>query len=73
MQEVVLAEGYTSGQWANPGFGALIAKNLTVWRDKQEIEQNVNANVKQEIAATVQVGGLAEKLAKLAGKANDEG
>lgn len=72
MQEVVLAEGYTSGQWANPGFGALIAKNLTVWKDKQEVEQNVNANVKAEVEATVKVGGLAEKLAKLAGKTGND-
>ena len=55
MQEVVLAEGYTSGQWANPGFGALIAKNLTTWKDKQEVEQNVNANVKQEIKVEAKV------------------
>ena len=55
MQEVVLAEGYTSGQWANASFGALIAKNLTVWKDKQELEQNVNANVKQEIKVEAKV------------------
>ena len=55
MQEVVLAEGYTSGQWANASFGALIAKNLTTWKDKQELEQNVNANVKQEIKVEAKV------------------
>lgn len=65
MQEVVLAEGYTSGQWANASFGALIAKNLTTWKDKQELEQNVKAEVKSEGTLAVKVGGLAEKLAKV--------
>ena len=50
LQEVVLAEGYTSGQWVNPGFGALIAKNLTTWKDKQEIESQVT----QTVAMTTQ-------------------
>lgn len=66
MQEVVLAEGYTSGQWANPGFGALIAKNLTVWKDKHEVDQTVQQTVQAEV--TVKESGLAEKLAKLAAK-----
>ena len=65
MQEVVLAEGYTSGQWANASFGALIAKNLTTWKDKQELEQNVKAEVKSEGTLAVKVGGLAEKLAEV--------
>ena len=68
MQEVVLAEGYTSGQWANASFGALIAKNLTTWKDKQELEQNVKAEVKSEGTLAVKVGGLADKVAKLKGK-----
>lgn len=72
MQEVVLAEGYTSGQWANASFGALIAKNLTTWKDKQEVEQNVKADVKQEVSGSIAVGGLAEKLAKVARKASDD-
>lgn len=72
MQEVVLAEGYTSGQWANASFGALIAKNLTTWKDKQELEQNVKADVKQEVSGAIAVGGLAEKLAKVARKASDD-
>lgn len=72
MQEVVLAEGYTSGQWANASFGALIAKNLTTWKDKQELEQNVKADVKQEVSGSIAVGGLAEKLAKVARKASDD-
>lgn len=38
------------------------------WRDRQDVEQTVNANVKAEVEATVQVGGLADKLAKLAKK-----
>lgn len=71
MQEVVLAEGYTSGQWANASFGALIAKNLTTWKDKQEVEQNVKAEVAATVDANVKVGGLAEKLAKLK-EAQDE-
>lgn len=63
-QEAYLTEGYAAGIYANPGFGALIAKNLLSWKDKQEIEQNVTATVD----ATVAVSSLADKLARIKAK-----
>lgn len=68
-QEAHLTEGYSSGAYANPGFGALIAKNLLAWKDKQEVESTVT----QTTDLTVSVGGsLAETLAKAKAKAGVE-
>lgn len=65
-QAAAMTEGYTSGRFANPGFGVLIAKNLLAWRDKMDVEQTVEARVEQNTNVTV--SGLSEKLAALKGK-----
>ena len=67
-QAAAMTEGYTSGRFANPGFGVLIAKNLLAWRDKLDVESTVEANVKQTVEQTVHVSGLKEKLDALKGK-----
>ena len=67
-QEAYLTEGYASGAYSNPGFGALIAKNILAWKDKteQEVSSTVNANVKADVS--VAVSGLASRLEFLEGK-----
>ena len=72
-QAAAMTEGYTSGRFANPGFGVLIAKNLLAWRDKMDVESTVEANVKQQVEQRVHVSGLAEKLEALKGKDDSTG
>ena len=68
-QEQLFTVGYMRGKYYNPAVGALIAKNLMDWRDRQEIESQVT----QTIEATVSVGSsLAEILAKGKAKAGLE-
>lgn len=65
-QEQVFTQGYMRGKYTSPTIGALIAKNLMDWRDKQEIESQVT----QTSEVTVNAGaGLAEVLAKAKAKA----
>lgn len=68
-QEQVFSQGYMRGKYFNPMIGALIAKNLMDWRDKQELESKVT----QTTDLTVSVGSsLAETLAKAKAKAGVE-
>lgn len=68
-QEQLFTVGYMRGKYFNPAIGALIAKNLMNWRDKQEIESQVT----QTIEGTISVGtSLAETLAKAKAKAGVE-
>lgn len=68
-QEAYLTEGYAAGIYANPGFGALIAKNLLAWKDKQEIESQVTqtSNVTVDVASS-----LTDVLAKAKARAERE-
>lgn len=61
-QEQIFSVGYMRGKYFNPAIGALIAKNIMDWRDKQEVAQTVQATVDQTVNVT---SGLAERLAKL--------
>lgn len=54
-QEAEMAEGYMSGRWTNASFGALIAKNLLAWKDKQEIESKVEANVQSNVTQKIEI------------------
>lgn len=54
-QEASLTEGYLSGRWANPGFGALIAKNLLAWKDKQEVESTVTQTTDMTVSHKVEI------------------
>ena len=54
-QEACLTEGYTSGRYANPGFGALIAKNLLAWKDKTEVESQVTQTVDMTTRSRVEI------------------
>lgn len=64
-QEQVFTAGYMRGKYFNPAIGALIAKNLMNWRDKQDIESNIT----QTVDATVTVGdSLADTLARAKAK-----
>lgn len=68
-QEQIFTLGYLKGKYANPAIGALVAKNLMNWRDKQELESTVT----QTTDLTVSVGStLAETLAKAKAKAGVE-
>lgn len=65
-QEQTFAQGYMRGKYFNPAIGALVAKNLMNWRDKQELESTVT----QTTEMTVSVGSsLSEVLAKGRAKA----
>jgi hypothetical protein len=44
-QEDYFIKGYLAGKYRNPAIGAMIAKNLFNWRDKQKLEQTVTAFV----------------------------
>lgn len=72
-QAAAMTEGYTSGRYANPGFGVLIAKNLLAWRDKMDVEQTLDAKIDQKVEGTIAVSGLAEKLEALKGKDDSAG
>lgn len=64
-QQDLFIKGYMAGKYFNPNIGALIAKNLMDWKDKQEVNQTVEANVTAKVDAKVTtVTGLSERLAK---------
>lgn len=68
-QEASMSEGYMSGRWQNPGFGALIAKNLLAWKDKQEVESTVTQTTDMTVNVT---SSLADTLAKVKAKTSKE-
>jgi hypothetical protein len=61
-QEDYFVKGYMAGKYRNPGIGALIAKNLLDWKDKQEIAQTLESAVAATVASKVKLD-LAEMVA----------
>lgn len=45
-------------------FAIFTAKNVLGWRDKTEVDQTVKSESKVEHSGSVEIPGLAEKLAK---------
>lgn len=68
-QEQYLLEGYTSGAYQNPGFAALIAKNLLAWKDKQDVETVSTVSVAAHV--THEVPGLTDRFAAFDAKKAD--
>jgi hypothetical protein len=54
-QEDYFVKGYMAGKYRNPGIGALIAKNLLDWKDKQEIAQTLESTVTTSLVAKVKI------------------
>jgi hypothetical protein len=54
-QEDYLVKGYMAGKYSNPAVGALIAKTLLKWRDKQDLDQTVNATVTSTVSERVEL------------------
>lgn len=66
-QEAYLAEGYAAGIYANPGFGALIAKNLLAWKDKTETESTITQTSNVTVEVSSSLGDVLAKAKKKAG------
>lgn len=54
-QEQIFTLGYLKGKYVNPAIGALVAKNLMDWRDKQEIESQVTQTVDMTTRSRVEI------------------